>query len=236
MRLSASSLRSGSAKTRSHARVADADRNARRDHDGEGDPGFNSELERGAGSADDEEAAEGLADQAARAPGGVEGGHDGASPARLDDARVGVHRYVHDDVHEAEQKCARCEKADPRRQEMGLGQAAGRSAVGGPEICSARPVPLLSLAAARPRPAWRSGRRRRPRPTATIERRASESPKSALISGIAIPAHAPMPRPLAKKIAVIPRERAQDRSRCAGSIKLRKRLTRRSLKHDAPGA
>ena len=104
------------------ARIADADRETRRDHDGEGDPRLDPELERGAGAADDKEAADGRADEAARAPGGVEGGHDGASPVRLDHARVSVHGHVHDDVHEAEQKRAWRKKADPWRQEMGLGQ------------------------------------------------------------------------------------------------------------------
>ena len=59
MRPSARSLRSGSAKMRvARARIADADRETRRDHDGEGDPRLDPKLERGAGAADDKEAAE----------------------------------------------------------------------------------------------------------------------------------------------------------------------------------
>ena len=63
------------------------------------------------------------------------------------------------------------------------GRAASRSAISGPEILSARPVPPIfggstpatGMAASAPAPAAKS----------TIERRASERPKSALISGIA---------------------------------------------------
>ena len=123
MRLSASSLRSGSAKTRAAARVSPTPIvKTGRDRDREGDPRLDPELKRGARAARDEQAAQGRADEAACAPGGVEGGHDGASPARLDDARVGVHRHVHEDVDEAEQERARREQADSRRQEMGQGQ------------------------------------------------------------------------------------------------------------------
>jgi hypothetical protein len=95
------------------------------------------------------------------------------------------------------------------------GRAASRSAISGPEILSARPVPPIFDGST---PA--TGMADKP-PTAaaksTIERRASVRPKSALISGIAT-AHAPMQRPLAKKIAVTPARARTTPFARAGSI------------------
>ncbi len=138
------SLRSGSARDAGRrAGVADPDRKTGREHDGEGDPRLNLEFERRAGAVDDEEAAKGRADQATGAPCRVDGGHDGASPLRLDHARVGVRRHIHDDVHEAEQKRTRCKKAEPWRKEMGVGRGRELSAIKGPEIRRVRPVPPI---------------------------------------------------------------------------------------------
>src|ERR1700722_5666496 len=81
------------------------------------------------------------------------------------------------------------------------GRAASRSAISGPEILSARPVPPIFDGSP---PA--TGMADRP-PTAaaerTIGRRAAVRRKAALISGIAT-AHVPMQRPVAKKRAVTP--------------------------------
>jgi hypothetical protein len=103
------------------------------------------------------------------------------------------------------------------------GRAASRSAISGPEIRSVRPVPPIfdgntpatGMADRPPTPAANS----------TIERRASVRPKSALISGIAT-AHAPMQRPLAKKIAVTPARVRTTMFARTGSI-VDERLTRR---------
>src|ERR1700722_17987528 len=109
------------------------------------------------------------------------------------------------------------------------GRASSRSAIKGPEIRSVRPVPPIFDGST---PA--TGMADRP-PTAaansTIERRASVRPKSVLISGIAT-AHAPMQRPLAKKIAVTP-PRARTRPFARAESIVEERLTRRNLKHDA---
>src|ERR1700722_10149537 len=122
-------------------------------------------------------------------------------------------------------------KPTPGDRRWVWGRVASRSAISGQEIRRVRPVPLIFDGST---PA--TGMADRP-PTAaansTIERRASVRPKSVLISGIAT-AHAPMQRPLAKKIAVTPpRARTRPFAR-AGSI-VEERLTRRSLKHYAPG-
>ena len=111
------------------------------------------------------------------------------------------------------------------------GRAASASATSGPEILSARPVPPIlggstpatGMAARPPAPAARS----------TIERLASERPNSALISGIAT-AHAPMQRPLAKKIAVTP-ARARTRPLARAASIAGEKLICRSLQHGAPG-
>src|SRR5271165_6717521 len=84
----------------------------------------------------EEEAAEGRADEAACAPGGVEGRHNGASPARLNDARVGVHRYIHEDVGmltKPNSNAHAVRKPIPGDRRWAWGRAASRSAVIGPE-------------------------------------------------------------------------------------------------------
>src|SRR5208337_5511311 len=86
--------------------VADPDLEARKEGYGKCHEGLDAELHGCACSATDEEAAEGRADQTASAPGRVERGHDRPAPAAFDDACMGVHRHIDENIEHAEQERA----------------------------------------------------------------------------------------------------------------------------------
>ena len=122
-------------------------------------------------------------------------------------------------------------KPSPGERRWVWGRAPSRSAIRDRRFRRVRPVPPIFDG--RTPTAGMADRPPTAAANSTIERRASVRPKSALISGIAT-AHAPMQRPLAKKIAVTPPRAGTSPFARAGSI-VEERLTRRSLKHCASG-